>query len=267
MPHDFTIYRTTDKNLLKIVDFFFYIDIPFEVYQKLEEDIIPYPRVTIGYFFENPFWVTEADKSVNFIASRIIEQKITVKPNQQKIKIMGMHLKPYALAYFTEKSVRDLPFVIELPHFFKKGTDTFLQKIKQLTYETEQFELFENLLIQNMKSRDLPIVTKAVEMIERANGNIKISEIAKTLEVSSRTLQNHFNHNIGCSPKAYIQLVKLNKSLSDIKNSDENLTSISYNNHYFDQTHFIKTIKSATGKTPKFLKKENGLSDFYYFSS
>ena len=265
MPHDFTIYRPTNKKLLKIVDFFFYIDIPFELYQKIAEEIIPYPRVTFGYFFDSPFQVLEENKSVNFIGSRITEQIITVKPNTPKIKIIGVHLKPYALTFFTEKSVQKLPYIIELEDFLENNTDEFIQKINQQNNLTKQFQLFENLLLQNIKDKELPILTQAVEMIEKSNGNIKISEIADTLKVSSRTLQNHFNQNIGCSQKTYIQLVKVNKAIHEIKNSTENLTAISYNNDYFDQTHFIKAIKSVTGKTPKVLQEENQVFRFLLF--
>lgn len=258
MNNDFVLYRTTNKRLLNIVDYFFYLDIPTELTLITPEDIIPYPRVTFGYFFNHPFSVSHNKEtiSVDMIFSRLTTKKVTVQPQSNKIKIIGVHLKPYALAYFTTKSMEEMPLVIEIQNLFKNKVDIFKQKINQTDDLKQKFSFLESLIIGNLMEKDLSLISKAVEEIESFNGIIKVAEIAKKLKVSERTLQNHFKRYIGCSTKEYIQLVKLKKSIIDLKLSKYNLTAISYDNDYFDQSHFIKTIKTITGKSPKNLQKE-----------
>lgn len=267
MNTDFTIYKTTHSLLEKVVDFFFYVDVPVEVLAHLQEEIIPYPRATLGYFFNHPFLVEQAGKqsSVNFIISRISTMPATVQPQSDYVKIIGVHLKPYALAYFTEQSVDSLPLSLSVNELFSHHVEQCIDHLNATSELTEQFQGLEALLLSNRQDKDLSLISQAVELIENSNGNRKVTDIAKQLGTTTRTLRNHFHQYVGCSPKAYIQLVKLNKSVAEIKNTPTNLTEVSYDNDYFDQAHFIKTIKSITGKTPKILQQETNNFRFLQF--
>ncbi len=268
MNKDYIIYQTTHKKLRNIVDFFFYVDIPsIEMLQRIQEDVIPYPRVTLGYFFNHPFSVSVKNKNTltNFITSRIITKKVLIQSQSNQVKIMGVHLKPYALSLFTNKRIKDLPIPEKVENIFNHKVAFFIEKIEQLSDVQQQFQLLENLLLENLQTKDLHIIIKASEMIEQSRGTVKIAEIAKELNISTRTLRNHFYQHIGCSPKEYIQVVKLHKSVGEIKTQQDNLTAISYDNGYFDQAHFIKSIKNITGKTPKILRQENSAFRFIQF--
>lgn len=267
MNRDYILYKTGNEKLQKIVDFFFYVDIPSDMFVHIQEDIIPYPRATLGYFFNHPFLVnhSEGNTSSNMLMARISTQRVNVSSQSNQVKIIGVHLKPYAVASFTNMPVSQLPFVVELDKVFTNKLKKFTEEIEQLTELNQQFQLLEDLLFENIVEKDLEIVTKAVELIEQKNGKVKTSEIAEKLSVTTRTLRNHFYQNIGCSPKEYVQLVRFHKSVCDIKNKQDNLTTISYDNDYFDQAHFIKAIKNITGKTPKILQKEISTFRFLQF--
>lgn len=257
MNNDFTFYKTKNERLKKLVDFFFYYDISADSLFFNSEDIIPFPRVTLGYFFNHPFSVLSdgETQSVNMIFSRVSTKKVNVQPISNRIKIVGVHLKPFALSYFTDNKIVELPLIIKANELLKNNINAFQQNVHQTEEITIIFKSLEALVLSNLKDKNLSLISKAIELIDNSFGLIKISSIAEQSNTSERTLRNHFKRHIGISPKEYSQLVKLKKVISDLNLSQSNLTSIS-NEDYFDQSHFIKMIKAYTGKLPQNLKKE-----------
>jgi len=114
----------------------------------------------------------------------------------------------------------------------------------------------KKIFLSNILVRDLSLITNAIELAEKSAGNIQLTELANQLGVSDRTIRNHFYDHVGCSPKEYIRLLKLKQVAYQLKYSENTLTSIAYDNDYFDQAHFIHEIKNVTGKSPNALRKE-----------
>lgn len=110
------------------------------------------------------------------------------------------------------------------------------------------FNEVERVFLKNILVRDLSFITNAVELIDKSAGTIKLAELANQLGVSDRTIRNHFYDHVGCSPKEYIRLVKLKQVAYQMKNSSDTLTSIAYDNDYFDQAHFIHEVKTLQAK-------------------
>ena len=260
MSDDFITKKPSNHFLSTLVDYYFYIDIKTDKLKLSEEYIIPFPRITFGYFFDYPFLVTNHDlnKSVKpeMAVSRISMNKITVQPTTNTIKIIGAHVKPYTLAYFTKRRVSDLPWVIKPEELFKEKAISFKDKINQCNSPEKMFAEVEKFFLQNLLIRDLKIISRAVDTIEEYSGEIKLNELAEKLNTSERTLRNQFYNHVGCSPKEYSQLVKLRKTIYQMRFSKDSLTKVTYDNNYFDQAHLSSTINRITGKSPKQLKSE-----------
>lgn len=258
MNNDFILYRTKHQLLSSLVDYFFYTDTSTDALIYYQETIIPYPRATLGYFFNHPFLVSQKNnsQSVNLIISRTNKIPVTVQPQSARIKIIGVHLKPYALAALTQQTIAELPIIINVEDLFQYNVSTFLNKVNQDIDIKTMFQALEQLLLANLHPQDLTQITKMVTLIEEKLGNIKVIDLAKTLDITTRTIRNYFLKYIGCSPKDYIELVKLKQAVYQLHFSDYNLTNISYSSNYFDQAHFIKTLKRLTGKAPKHLQAQ-----------
>jgi AraC-like DNA-binding protein len=269
MVNNFKIHKPKDKFLSSFVEMLFFIDIPVENLASFQEDIIPYPRVTFGYFFDQPYSFTNHKSkekiTEDIIISKVSLKNVTVKPKGNRVKIVGGHLKPYALTFFTNSSIKELPQTNTFYDFFNEKSSVIQKKLSNCKSESEMFDELEIFLLKNLQCKSIDLIVNAVNDIELLNGKIKVSEIADNLNVSTRTLRNRFYKNIGCSPKEYIELVKLKKSIFELKFNQENLTSIAHINNYFDQSHFSKTIKQKTDKTPSQLKKEK--TDFRFLQS
>ena len=120
----------------------------------------------------------------------------------------------------------------------------------------KMFANVEKTFMDNILVRDLSLISKAIEIVEKQSGDVKVQDLSNSLGVSDRTLRNHFFNFIGCAPKEYIKLVRLRQVAYQMKHSKNSLMDIAYENNYSDQAHFIRDVKDATGKSPRQLKKE-----------
>ena len=62
---------------------------------------------------------------------------------------------------------------------------------------------------------------------------------------SERHVQRIFNHELGISPKTYLEIIRLRNYL------------LQYSNEYHDDSHKIGDFNKYIGSTPTMLKKSN----------
>jgi AraC-like DNA-binding protein len=252
--NNFVVRKPNSSSLANVVDSYFYIETTVAELSQRPEFIIPFPRITFGYFFDCPFTVTNQtlnqSEIVNLFISKISTQKITIQPNSDKVKILGAHLRPFGLACFTEQPIDKLGWLISQKELFEEVTKSFLRRIDTCRNTEQLFDEVEKVFLDNILNRDLSLIAEAIELIENKAGNIKITEISKQLGVSDRTIRNHFYQRIGCSPKEYFRIVKLRQVAYELMHSQKTLTHIAY------EAHFINEIKGITGHSPSDLRKE-----------
>lgn len=248
------------------MDYYFFVDIPITELRLEEEYMIPFPRITFGYFFEHPFSVTNHSTGetikAEMIISRISTNQISVKPLSDRVKIIGAHVRPYALAYLTIENISEMPWLIKTEELFGKSAQKFREAINTCTSPKEMFVEVENIFLKTLLVKDLSVITEAVHVIESQKGDITLAGLSDKMGTSSRTLRNHFYKSIGCSPKEYIHLVKLKQAVFQMKYSTDSLTSVSYSQKYADQAHFTNTVKNLTGHSPKEIREK--LPDFRF---
>jgi len=266
LSHDFHIQKPFNIHLQSLVDYYFYLDIPVSELKMPEEYIVPFPRITFGYFFEHPFLVTNHTKKQNkeakMVISRISTDRISVRPMTDQIRILGARVRPYTLAHLTNDSLSGLPWLIDTVDLFKKNAVDFGDKVAQCADPNKMFAEVENIFLKTLLTKNLDLITEAVDTIESHKGTISVSKLAERLHVTNRTLRNHFYRSIGCSPKDYLHLVKLKQAVFQISDSDDSLTAVSYDQDYADQAHFTNSVKNITGVPPK--KIRENLPDFRF---
>ncbi|WP_048506586.1 helix-turn-helix transcriptional regulator [Chryseobacterium angstadtii] len=257
---NFSIREPFNPFLASIIEAYFYIDIPVSKLSEVAEFIMPFPRITMGYFFDHPFEVVNdtlnESKLIYNATSRISLNKINVLPATDRIKIVGAHLKPFGLAYYTKKNINSLPWLIDTEELLGNVAKDFFSKIHHLSNAQDMFDTLEDVFSNNIITRDLSLIKNAVELVEKCSGNTEIGLLSKELNVSDRTLRNHFYSNVGCSPKEFIRIVKLKQIAYQLKYSETSLTDIAVDNNYFDQSHFVHEVKNITGQSPSKLRKD-----------
>lgn len=251
--------------LSTFIDSFFYVDSLVSDLNFTQENILPFPRVTFGYFFNHPFKVTNHTKNIaletqmNF--SKVSNDQVTVEPLTDRIKIVGFHAKVHAISYFTNQKIGNLDWFINAEDIFK-NTNHLQEKLNQCNSPEEMFDTIEDFLQDQILVKDLTVICKTIEIIETERGIVNLQDLSLQLNISDRTLRNLFFDTVGCSPKEFINAVRIKTVAFDLANSKRSMTEIAYDNEFFDQAHFNHTIKKITGSSPKKIKKE--IPDFRF---
>jgi AraC family transcriptional regulator len=87
------------------------------------------------------------------------------------------------------------------------------------------------------------------------NENPNLHDLAQVLQLNPITISKHFPKYFGCTLGEYMRRIKINRSLSLIQSNQSNLTEISLECGFADQSHFIRTFKNLTGFLPKQFQK------------
>ncbi len=134
-------------------------------------------------------------------------------------------------------------------------TQQTLEKLAQLEDWDDIIEVladYFNELLKNASINPDYRIKLAINLILKANGAISIKEVREKLCVTERTLERHFLKEIGVTAKQFAKIVQFSSALQQMTETDyANLTEIGYDNCFADQSHFIRSFKRYTGKTPK----------------
>jgi AraC-like DNA-binding protein len=122
-----------------------------------------------------------------------------------------------------------------------------------------------NLLKNNFSDFEFRRINHIAELIKRTNGNITIPQMASAACLSRKQFERIFSEYIGITPKQYLKIIRFQFAIfQKQQNADLNMTELSYESGYFDQSHFINDFKSLSGLTPKQYFAENeACSDFF----
>lgn len=90
-----------------------------------------------------------------------------------------------------------------------------------------------------------------LEIIEASQGNLPVKDLADRFGLSLSAFERYFKKTIGMTPKAYGNIVRFRVAVKLLGDGDR------LPDHFYDQSHFIKSCKKYTGKTPMELMKGN----------
>lgn len=81
---------------------------------------------------------------------------------------------------------------------------------------------------------------------------LRVDQISAYWKLHTRKLQRLFHQYVGISPKTVIQLYRLQNAAECIERGlTSDLTELSQDLGYHDQSHFIRDFKSIMGSTPE----------------
>ncbi len=121
------------------------------------------------------------------------------------------------------------------------------------------------LLKNNFDDFKFRRINHIVELIKQTHGNINVNQMASEACLSRKQFERIFAEHIGTSPKQYLKIIRFQSAIFlKQQNNNLNMTELSYQSGYFDQSHFINDFKSLSGLTPKQYFIENDIcSDFF----
>lgn len=186
----------------------------------------------------------------HLIGSTVETRTFSVK---SKAEYFGVRLLPSGAKFFIDvpqketigkifildecESMKDFCHEMSLQRDFESRMVTFMRG-----YET----------LSKAKDSQHDLFNQISDLIIQRRGKVKVSELESLSGYSSRYLNKIFEKELGMSPKQLCNTVKFQFLLSDINQGEmKNMTSISSEYNFYDQSHFIHEFKEFAGVTPK----------------
>ena len=217
--------------------------------------IIPTTRSDMLFYFREPF-VTHSNGGSEKIPMCVLHGQMT-KPLHVsatgKTGLIIFSFYPWGIApfinipfyEFTDKSI-DLGLV-----FGHKVIRELHEKIVDSNTNEDRIKLIEDFLINNLPENPVDhFGCKFAKLINQRLGNVQLTGIAKELNISRRHLQRRFSLATGLSPKQFAEIIRFQKALY-LKRKGYHWADIAETCGYYDQSHFIKKVKTFTGTSPE----------------
>jgi AraC-like DNA-binding protein len=214
--------------------------------------------------FPNNFFIVSVSKDVEIETQ---QHKITVRPAQQEnimanfvsrytspIEVMcegelnelTIYFKPLAINYFLDNAHGLLKQGNALG--FNPFAD-FIPTMKALLHEGDrnlQRQNLEDYWISKLKASAPGLMERMIADIE---SGMKIGDIALQNNFSRQYLNRLFTKNVGKSPSEFYRIHRFRKAITQQKNI-RNLTELSYESLFYDQSHLIRDFKQLTNVNP-----------------
>lgn len=158
--------------------------------------------------------------------------------------------QPSALRAFTKESYDELMFSDSVFDDIFSSEKNNLERIFELNDFSKRAEELEILLLKKLNNSTSDKMKEALNLINQ-NNMISVDELSKNLKISEATLFRLFKNNLGQNPKSYLKTLRFRNVLNDLSQSNHSLTTVAYQNQFYDQAHFIKDFKMFSGFSPK----------------
>jgi AraC-like DNA-binding protein len=111
---------------------------------------------------------------------------------------------------------------------------------------------------QAAKTRDC-LIEESLRLIHHSAGAITVKALLECLNISERQFEKRFQQAVGLSPHFYIRIKRFNAALRLMQSGQfSTLTALAHRLHFYDQSHFIRDIKTFSGITPGYLLHKVG---------
>jgi len=117
-----------------------------------------------------------------------------------------------------------------------------------------------NQLIKTNKRDEL--IELALDHIRDNIASITVQDLLATFYISERQFQKRFARVVGMPPQLFIRVIRVNEALRLMHSGQyERLSDVAYALNYYDQSHFIRDMKSFSWVSPKHIAMK--VSDFH----
>ncbi len=265
-------YQTFEPNndLATFVKCYWTLESPKEETPE-KQTIVPDGCMEMIFHYEDLY--RQYTEGGNFIQPRCfvigqLTRPLEIEPTGET-GIFSVRFHPNGFLPFATIPIKEMEnTAISLEKLFGKDGREIEQKILTANSTSERIKLIEIFLLNRLTRNETieQIVKSTVETILTDNGQLSVNELSKQVNINRRQLERKFSSAIGLSPKQLSKTIRLQATLKMLLNKNfTNLTSLAYENEYYDQAHFIKDFKELTGFTPKeFYGNNLKMSSLFY---
>ncbi|WPU95209.1 AraC family transcriptional regulator [Mucilaginibacter sabulilitoris] len=152
----------------------------------------------------------------------------------------------------TIKKCPDAKFlVLKMYRELLYNDDLTIDSVKML------FSEFASLSLVMTVKKSPPIWVNIVYQLlnDKWNETVTLKELSQAAGVNPITISKHFPTYFACTLGSYLRKLRIERSLSLIKNEGTSLTQTAYACNFSDQSHFIRNFRIYTSLSPKQYEK------------
>ncbi len=168
--------------------------------------------------------------------------------------LVSARLRPLgAWMFFGESAANAANAVVDLDVFLHGGAAALRAELLSVSTPAERFEVLEGFLRRRLPDAATPsaFVSAAVEQIENAHGNLRVSSLHEDLGVSRKHLTVRFAREIGIPPKSYAQLRRFVWTLARLRQSESvDWAQLAAVAGYSDQSHLVRDFQRVAAASP-----------------
>ncbi len=159
-------------------------------------------------------------------------------------RLIGIRFKPAGFVHFYKCGPLQ-EFTDRITEFEKRYIPPFNASASDFTENLNHFFLKK---FSPPRQSIFPVLAQVYER----RGQINVVDLAKNNFMIVRQLERIFSQHIGISPKAFINFVRYQFAIQNIRESHsaQSLTDISFDCGYYDHAHLANEIKKYSGISP-----------------
>lgn len=165
-----------------------------------------------------------------------------------------IRFKPWALYNLTGLVAQEMAEEYWGLSIIQEGlSDILLEILNSDNSHDSKGQKVEEVMLNVIKEQKIePRIHESIKYIKENNGIINIKDLASSVNISLRRLQQLFAKYVGISPKKIASIYRLHKVINDVMLNK--YPSSNYQYHY-DQAHFINDFKRMTGMPFSYFKE------------
>lgn len=165
---------------------------------------------------------------------------------EKPVNEITIYFKPLGLNYFIN-NFKDLLLQNNMKIFNPfPDFENKMERILNLSDRKIQIQELEKYWLSKLLVKDLSLIKNILTEVETDS---RIEDIAKTYCLSRQHLSKIFRENLGKPPSEYKKIHRFRNSIEK-KQMLKNLTELSHENLFYDQSHFIKDFRDLTKLNP-----------------
>lgn len=238
-------------DLSELILSFWEFRVPSDTASPIEHEIFPDGCVSL-YYFKN------SERGLNVIGLTSLQTETVTRPVFAGDTFWGMRISPAACSSI----LRADPTTLE--ERSASGADKFSHLLSGLSDAVRKMDSLEQaaVVFESCLRRlsDIVVdekVSKAVRLIDQANGEVRIDDLAEELGLSSRQFQRRFRQSSGLSPKQFARIRRIRATAAILVEADGvHWADRALEMGFSDQSHMAHEFRAVTKRSPRSFAKK-----------
>ncbi|MCI0552156.1 MAG: AraC family transcriptional regulator [Anaerolineae bacterium] len=188
--------------------------------------------------------------------SGVRTRSITIPPGRGSKMLVVAFKKGKAYPFYPMPMSEIADQVVSADLIFRRNLVNLREQLLASASAEEMFLLLEKFLLrQSDGALASEIRTRCIEYallhIVNQPSVLSFQHLCDQIGYSQKHLINLFKQQVGVSPKQYLKIMRFQKAVVEIENSEIiHWSNFAQENGYYDQPHFINEFRSFSGFTP-----------------